>query len=183
MNEIETAEFQASLSGRGLEAGEPVSLARGLSASPAEVWTMISSPGQLDKYHPYCRRNEVIRWPGRGSRDRVIYHSGLAMERDFMSWVDGRGYDLQIGPAPRKTSWISWKIAALGETGSELSITVTPLLESHLLPATKRYFTETYYGKSIEVYLDHLLRGADHFLSTGRTVSARHFGTHPVYAP
>jgi hypothetical protein len=59
----------------------------------------------------------------------------------------------------------------------------TPILESHLLETTKKSYVQTYFGKSIEVYLDSLLRGVEQFVMTGQAVKPRQFGTHPVYAP
>ena len=99
-----------------------------------------------------------------------------------MHWRNGEGYDLQIGPPPRKTAWISWRIRSLGHA-SELSIQVTPILETHILDSAKMVFQDAYFGKSIEVYLDHLLRGAEQFVLTGIPVRPRQFGAHPVYAP
>ncbi len=183
MEEAALRRFQAELASAGLELGTPVSLGRTIAAPAADLWKMISTPGQLPKYHPYCKANEVRRWPGPGSCDGVTYHSGFFMQRDFMYWREGIGYDLQIGPPPRKSAWISWRIRQIGEGASELSIQVTPILESHLPAATKRGYEETYFGKLIERYLDHLLRGAEHFVLTGIPVQPRQFGDHPIYAP
>ena len=183
MDEMETRQFQADLAKRGLELGEHVRLARTIQASGADVWKVISKPGQLTKYHPYCRENDVYKWPGVGSRDGVTFHSGLYAERDFMCWREGLGYDLQIGPPPRKVAWSSWNIRPIEEAQSELSIMDTPILESHLLETTKKSYVQTYFGKSIEVYLDSLLRGVEQFVMTGQAVKPRQFGTHPVYAP
>jgi hypothetical protein len=175
--------FQADLASAGLELGTPVSLARVIAAPAAGLWKMISAPGQLPNYHPYCKVNEVMSWPGPGSRDGVTYHSGRYMQRDFMYWREGIGYDLQIGPPPRKSSWVSWRIRPLGEGASELSIQVTPILESRLPASTKQAYEATFFGKIVEVYLDHLLRGAEHFVLTGTPVRPRQFGAHPIYAP
>jgi hypothetical protein len=184
MNEIEKRQFEADLAQRGLELGEHVYHARIIQASAADIWKAVSQPGQLDKYHAYVRENApVYKWPGVGSRDGITYYSGLYMERDFMYWREGEGYDLQTGPPPRKSSWTSWNIRPLGENQSELSIMITPILESHLLETTKKIFVRTYFGKSIEVYLDSFLRGIEQFAMTGKKVQPRQFGTHPVYAP
>jgi hypothetical protein len=183
MEEAELRQFEADLASAGLELGTPVRLGRAIAAPAADLWKMISTPGQLPNYHPYCKANEVKRWPGPGSCDGVTYHSGFYMQRDFMYWREGIGYDLQIGPPPRKSSWISWRIRPIEEGASELSLQVTPIMESHLLASTKRSFEETYYGKTIEIYLDHLLRGAEHFVLTGTPVQPRQFGAHPIYAP
>jgi hypothetical protein len=158
-------------------------VARIIQAPAADVWNVISNPGQLSKYHPYCRDNQVFKWPGVGSKDGVTFHSGLYAERDFMYWREGSGYDLQIGPPPRKVAWSSWNIHPLGEGQSELSIMDTPILDSHLYETTKKIYMQTYFGKSIEVYLDGLLRGVEQFVMTGQEVRPRQFGTDPVYAP
>ena len=183
MDEMEKRQFQADLSKRGLELGEHVSRARIIHAPAAAIWKEISTPGQLNKYHPYCRENKVYKWPGVGSRDGVLYYGGLYFERDFICWSEGVGYDLLIGPPPRKSAWISWNLRPLGEAQTEMSLTVTPILESHLLETTKKIFVQTYFGTSTEVYLDSFLRGVEHFMTTGQAVEARQFGAHPVYAP
>jgi hypothetical protein len=183
MDEMEKRQFQADLSKRGLELGEHVSLARIIQAPAAAVWKVISTPGQLTRYHPYCQENKVYKWPGVGSRDGVLYYSGLYMERDFMCWREGAGFDLQIGPPPRKSAWASWNIRHRAEAQSEMSLMVTPILESHLLETTKEIFVQTYFGMSTEVYLDSLLRGLEQFVMTGQEVEARQFGTHPTFAP
>jgi hypothetical protein len=183
MDEREKQEFESELAKRGLELGEYVRVARIIRAPATDVWKVISTPGQLPKYHPYCWENKVFKWPGVGSRDGVAYHSGLYLERDFMYWREGEGFDLQIGPPPRKTAWISWNLYCLGQSQSELSMTVTPILEFHLLEITKRSYVQTYFGKSVEVYLDGLLRGVEQFVMTGQEVQPRQFGTHPVFAP
>jgi hypothetical protein len=183
MDEVQKQQFEADLAERGLELGEYVRMARIIQAPVQEIWKAISGPGQLHKYHPYCRENNVFKWPGVGSRDGVTFHSGLYAERDFMYWREGAGYDLQIGPPPRKVAWSSWNIRFIERAQSELSITDTPILESHLLETTKKIYLQTYFGKSIEVYLDSLLRGVEHFVITGRAVEPRQFGTHAVYAP
>jgi hypothetical protein len=183
MDTIERQQFELDLASRGFELRESVYLARKLPVSALAVWAAISTPGQLNKYHAYCKENKVYKWPGVGSRDGLTYYSGLYMERDFVYWREREGYDLQIGPPPRKSAWISWNISDLGRTQCELSVMVTPILESHLLEQTKRIFVESYFGASIEVYLDSLLQGVEQFVTTGRAVEARQFGTHPVYAP
>lgn len=179
----EEEQYRASLAVRGLELGADVHLSRTIDASVTAVWAAISAAGQLNRYHPYCRKNPVERWPGVGSRDGVEYYSGLYFQRDIMHWREGWGYDLEIGPPPRKSAWISWSIDEIQNGCSELGIRVTPILENHLLEEVKKTFVRTYFAETIMVYLDHLLRGVDQFVTTGCDVQARQFGAHPIYAP
>lgn len=60
---------------------------------------------------------------------------------------------------------------------------ITPILESHLLETTKKSYVQMYFGKSIEVYIDRLLRGVEQFVMTGKEVRPAQYGTDPVYAP
>lgn len=182
MDEMEERQFRADLSERGLELGEHVHLGRIIEAPAAAIWKEISTPGQLTKYHPYCQENKVYKWPGVGSKDGVLYYSGLYWERDFVCWREGVGFDLQIGPPTRKTALISWNIRPLGEAQSDFSLTVSPILESHLLETTKKIYVQNF-AASVEVYLDSFLRGVEHFMTTGQEVKARQFGAHPTFAP
>ena len=54
----------------------PVSVSRPIDAAPAEVWSAIAEPGNLEKCHPFCAANPVQAWPGERSRDEVRYLSG-----------------------------------------------------------------------------------------------------------
>lgn len=184
MNEIEKRQFEADLAKQGRELGEHVRLTRVIQAPAADIWKVISKRGDLTKYHAYVREHAPIyKWPGVGSRDGLTYYSGLYVERDFMYWREGEGYDMQTGPPPRKASWTCWDIRCLGEAQSELSIMITPILESHLHETTKKSYVQMYFGKSIEVYIDRLLRGVEQFVMTGKEVRPAQYGTDPVYAP
>ncbi len=60
-------------------------------------------PGNLEPCHPFCLKNPVEHWPGPESRDEVHYLNGLVFERRFCRWLDGAGYDLEIG----RHAWFS----------------------------------------------------------------------------
>jgi len=65
MNETEKRQFEADLAKRGLELGEHVRLARTIQAPAADVWKVVSKPGEFSKYHPYTQR--VLEIHNRGS--------------------------------------------------------------------------------------------------------------------
>ena len=66
----------------------PVRVAQNISAPAAQVWELISTPGNLELCHPYCMRNPVTDWLGKSSKDEVHYYSGLIYEREFCAWID-----------------------------------------------------------------------------------------------
>ncbi|ETX06462.1 MAG: hypothetical protein ETSY2_17000 [Candidatus Entotheonella gemina] len=94
---------------------------------------------------------------------------------------DGAGYDLEIGLPPHKTARVAWRIKALGEQRSELSIEVTPYLKSDLSEHCKQSYERRFFGDSIAQYLDSV-RGVDHVAVTGQAVRKNQFGTHPFFS-
>ena len=54
-------------------------------------------PGILEKTHPFCRTNAIIRWDCESSIDTIVYYNGRTMQRNFIDWNEGQGYQLLIG--------------------------------------------------------------------------------------
>ena len=46
---------------------------RAIDTNIANLWEIISSPSNLDLYHPFCLKNQVIHWSKEKSIDRIIY--------------------------------------------------------------------------------------------------------------
>ena len=78
--------------------------------SKSDLWSIISSPSNLELFHPFCDKNPVIKWPGTGSVDQIIYYSGLILEREFINWIDNSKYELLIGENGGEKSFVSWEI-------------------------------------------------------------------------
>ena len=87
-----------------------LSVTRPISAKQNEVWDVISTPGYLELIHPFCESNVVVEWPGEASIDQIRYRSGWVYVRHFTSWIDGVGYDLEIGAVNEPTSRVSWRL-------------------------------------------------------------------------
>ena len=75
----------------------PVSVGQPIMTPAEKVWETISMVGNLEPCHPFCAQNPIEAWPGDGSRDQVHCLSGWVYERRFCQWIDGVGYDLEIG--------------------------------------------------------------------------------------
>ena len=54
-----------------------------LNLPKSKILDLIREPGNLNKYHPFCKRNEAIKWPGNGSVDHLEYHNGMKFNREF----------------------------------------------------------------------------------------------------
>ena len=173
---------QAKLAAEGIELGAPVCGRRRMEATAPDIWRAISRPGYLIHYHPFCRANDVEQWPGVGARDTVTYYSGVHYQRDFIEWIDGVGYDIEVGPPPRKTARVAWRIIPIDETHCELLIEVTPYLKSEWPESRKQGYQQRYFSQVIADYLDSVVRGVDHFVTTGQSVRQDQFGRHPLYS-
>ena len=97
-----------------------------IAASVDDVWAGISTPGYLEAVHPFCEHNPVMVWPGSAARDEIHYRSGWVYQRTFTDWIDGVGYDLDIGAAGEPISHVSWRLAPQSERACQLTISVWP---------------------------------------------------------
>ena len=160
----------------------PVSVTRPIAASADDVWAVISAPGNLEFAHPFCESNPVTEWPGARSRDEVHYLSGWVYERQFRRWIDGVGYDLDIGARGEKTSFVSWRIWPVDEASSTLTITVHP----HVLqgiPAAIRWLPHAAYLRPmLRRYLSSVVQGFEWYVTRGEAVPRNQVGSHPWFS-
>lgn len=104
----------------------PVSDSEVIPAPPERISSVISSPGNLEDCPPFCEKNPVIEWQGAGSQDMIHYYSGWIMQREFVNWIEGVGYDLTISRGGGGKSFVSWRITAEGQSAGVLRITIYP---------------------------------------------------------
>lgn len=183
-NTVEIQTLNDRLAELGLELGEPVRQSRKIEVTPERIWSAISKSGNLTSYHPFVKANPVDSWTGVGSRDQVIYYSGLVYQREFVTWLDGVGYDLELGPnPPDKTARVSWRIKALTNTHTELSLEVTPYLKIGMPAIQRKAYLEFAFGDALVSYLESVVRGVDLFVTSGQTIIKNQFGSHPIYSP
>ena len=87
-----------------------VKLIKRINSNKDEIWDLISSPKNLELYHPFCESNNVIKWPGKGSCDELTYLNGIKLIRNFTKWEEKKGYELLIGRKNGKKSLVKWEI-------------------------------------------------------------------------
>ncbi len=160
----------------------PIAVAQPIAAAADQAWTVISMPGNLEPCHPFCARNPVKQWPGEGSRDEVHYLSGWIYERRFRHWIDGVGYDLEIGRRGGGSSFVSWRIAPVDAESCVLRIAVYPhALQS--VPVAIRWLPHVVrLGPMLRRYLSSVVRGFDWYVTRGEPVPRDRFGSHPWFS-
>ena len=104
-----------------------ISVTKKIDSSAQEVWKIISKPGNLNLTHPFCKKNDIIKWDGKGSKDVLIYLNGLTYFREFTDWKNKIGYTLLIGRKRGPKSKVIWEINSTNNSVC-LTITVYPYL-------------------------------------------------------
>ena len=46
---------------------------RKFNKSKKKILKEIRRPGNLNDYHPFCKENKALKWPGKGSIDELEY--------------------------------------------------------------------------------------------------------------
>jgi hypothetical protein len=160
----------------------PVAAVQAIAAPAEKVWDVISTPGNLEFCHPFCKRNPVQVWPGPDSRDEVHYLSGWVYERRFLRWLDGSGYDLEIGRQNGASSFVSWRITPTDERNCTLRITVFPHALQNI-PVTVRWLPHILRLRPmLKAYLVSVGGGFEWYVTRGEPVPRDQFGKHPWFS-
>ncbi len=160
----------------------PVTVTRPIAAPAESVWAAISTPGNLEACHPFCEKNPVEVWPGPESRDSIHYLSGWVYERRFFQWIDGVGYDLEIGSRGGRTSFVSWRIVPADGQACRLSITVYPHLLQRI-PVAGRWLPHLVWVRpQLTSYLSSVVKGFEWYVTRGEPVPRNQFGSHPWFS-
>jgi hypothetical protein len=179
---MEQLDWRDAITPLGLEVGPSVKADIAIAAAPAHVWGLISEPGHLKQCHPFCDKVSITSWPGASSVDSITYYSGITYKRNFVRWVEGQGYDLELGERPNLTARVHWRIVPQGEMHSHFSIEVMPYLRASLGPDKKRIYLERLFGDVLQHYLQCVVRGVKHKVETGEDVIKDQFGKNLHYS-
>lgn len=160
----------------------PVSVSQKIDVPPESIWAVIAKPGNLKDCHPFCEDNPVIEWPGVGSKDTIRYFSGWILQREFVNWLEGTGYDLTIGREGGRKSWVSWRIRNEEDGTGTLTITIyTHFLQN--IPAVIRWLPYIFYVQpALHSYLESVVKGFEWFITTGKPVRKNQFGSHKWFS-
>ena len=103
----------------------------------SKILKLITEPGNLEKYHPFCKKNEIIKWPGNGSVDILEYHNGMRFKREFFNWSDN-GYDLKIG-GRRNMAIVNWVVKG-DDYKSSLRVRINPNIKKEINVMISTFF-------------------------------------------
>lgn len=160
-----------------LRLGEPIPHSQTVPASMERVWQVISEPGNLVYFHPFCESNPVEIWPGVGSRDKVCYYNGLVLVRDFTNWIEGSGYDLIASAELGLQFKVSWRIIQENSENSSLNLVIQQVLEQDSERKVQQF------TRLLAKYLQQVLQGFEYYMRSGERVTRNQFGPHRLFSP
>ena len=149
-----------------------------LNLPKSKILNLIREPGNLNKYHPFCKKNEIINWPGNGSVDHLEYHNGMKFNREFYNWTDN-GYDLRIG-GKRNMAIVNWVVEG-DESRSSLRVRINPNIKNYIPIENRliqRLFWFLYIKPMLQSYINHVIKGFNYYMKTETIVLRNQFGTH-----
>lgn len=142
------------------------------------VLNLIKSQSNLEKFHPFCKKNIVIKWDGKNSEDIVIYHSKKKYIRKFYEWNEN-GYKLEIFE-DRKLADITWIV---NEFNSKSIIKIkAKLYLPYKYKLINTIIFNIYVKYVLKSYLNSVVKGLKYYLETNKTVSNNQFGKHIWYS-
>lgn len=139
-----------------------------------DLWTIISSPSNLELFHPFCNKNPIINWPGNNSIDEIYYYSGLIYQRKFINWIEGVGYDLLIGEKNGHQSLVSWKIQNNGKTS--LTISIYPYKYNTGIKLINFIPYSILVKPLLKKYVKSVILGLEYFIKSNEIVQKNQFG-------
>ena len=154
-----------------------VSTKKIINCNIVDLWKVISSKSNLELFHPYCKRNNVIKWDGINSEDEIEYLNGRRMKRKFVSWGEGIGYDLFINQKDKPSSFVSWRISKIKDT-SQISIIVFPYLFNKKYKKIMFFPFYSFVYPFLKSYLDSVVDGLAFYINNRIPVKKNQFGKH-----
>ena len=113
-----------------------------------KVWQLLSKPGHLELFHPFCKKNEPIVW---------------------------KEFELKIGKKDAKKSIVKWILNSNNKT-THLSIVVTPYTSSKIPRVLYPIMFYFIIKPKLKDYLDNVLMGCKYHLEENANIKFNQFG-------
>ena len=167
-----------------LSANNTISKKLTVNVDHTRLWKIISAPGRLDLYHPFCKNNEVLNWDKEHSVDLIEYFNKKVLKRKFFHWEEEIGYKLIINDLKKDIAEVHWSLCNPSKSKIDLSIQVQ-ILDTALkrLPKSiNKIILKTYVLPKLETYLESVLNGIKFHSETGNKVSKNQFGYNSMFS-
>ena len=147
------------------------------NVSNDRLWSVISSEGNLEFFHPFCEKNIAKNWSGINSIDELQYYNGDIYTRKFINWIDNVGYDLYISKKNYPSSLVKWRIKESNKI-IKLNITIYPYVFNTGYKIFNIIPFYTFVKPKLYIYLKNIEKGLIYYLETNQKVKKNQFGSH-----
>ena len=148
-----------------------------IKCGPKKIWEIISSKSNLEKFHPFCKKNQIIDWKSNKHVDEIEYLNGKVFKRNFINWVDEKGYDLLINQKGKPHSYVSWRIQSFNEH-SKISIKLYPYLFNRKYKYISVWAFNFMVKPMLKTYLKSVLEGLKFYIEKNKMIKNNQFGRH-----
>ena len=158
----------------------PISFEQEINATSSKLWEIISKPGHLEQFHPYCKKHEAVKWPGIDSQDFLTYLNGKIYKREILEWNVKQSFSLVIGEIDGPKSFVKWQFRD-NRMNSKVKITVYPYLLIKW-PKFISYIPYILYIKpQLKNYLKAVLHGLKHHAEKEKIIEENIQAKHPWF--
>ena len=148
-----------------------------VKSSIGDVWKVISEPGYLERVHPFCNKNTVLKKQGNKIlKDKLIYLNGLEYIREFQHWEPNKGYNLIIGKELGKKSFVKWRLSEVHDK-VKLSIQINPYRSQKISRLLYPLATLFFIKPQLKKYLSSVLKGVKWNVEMNKVASKYQFGS------
>ena len=139
-----------------------------------ELWELISEPGALEKYHPFCIKNDVLVWSENERKDTICYANGKVFTRKFTDWVNCHSFKLNISNGHHDAS-VEWNFEKINDK-SKLTIIIFP----KFMPKNTvlRSIGSMIVRYNLRLYLNKIMCGIEYYIKFNKKVTINQFGSH-----
>ena len=152
-----------------------------INSPVSKVWDIISSESHLEKFHPFCKKNEVKEWVSDSHKDTVAYYNSRILHRDFYHWLEGEGFDLIIGDSRGNDSHVSWRLSNK-DSKTLASITIKPYIYNKGSKFINFIPFFAFVRPKLANYLYSVLMGLKFYTENDEIVSKDQFGSHSLFS-
>ncbi len=137
-----------------------------------DVRYLLNKESNLQLFHPFCKKNNVIKWSSNNYVDQIEYLNNKLFTRKFYEYYKN-GYKLKIYSKDNLLANIHWHIEEDG-TNTSLSIDAFPIIKFSKII---NFIVWNFYFKYVlGHYLMCVIKGAKYHLETGNIVKPNQFG-------
>ena len=140
-----------------------------------QIWNIISKPSSLELFHPFCKKNTVLKWSQSDALDEIEYYSGLVYTRNFINWIDGVGYDLLIGEKDSNKSFVSWRIQ--NTNNAILTVSIYPYKYNTGSKFIKIFPYLILVQPLLQKYINSVMLGLEYYIKNNKKVKKNQFGS------